>query len=430
MMRELIEHTRAGCVPLVILVTVVAMAPAALHAQTSEVLGEVRVHGNHTTPDADVLSIAGLTVGGPITEETVREATTRLERSGRFDNVEIRKRYRSIDNPNDILVVILVDEVTGVSADDLTPGPFKKFRSLGMWLPVLDYEDGYGFTYGARITFVDVFGKHSRISTPLTWGGDRRAAVVVDRTFSRGPLTRLEGALSLNRRENPHYEIGDTRGEVRGRAERTLTSWLRLGGGARLTNVDFADDEQTYVVPLVDVTLDTRTDPAFPRNAIHATVSLENLRFDGDNHVARWTTDVRGYLGLIGSSSVLALRATNVFANSAVPAFEQALLGGAASLRGYDVGYRAGDNLSLLSAEVRVPLTSPLLLGRLGVRGFFDAGTVYPSGAKLSEQRFDTGAGGGVFMTWTVLRIGLDLAWPISTDVNSPKWHFGLGVSF
>jgi hypothetical protein len=33
-------------------------------------------------------------------------------------------------------------------------------------------------------------------------------------------------------------------------------------------------------------------------------------------------------------------------------------------------------------------------------------------------------------MTWTVLRIGLDLAWPISTDVNSPKWHFGLGVSF
>jgi outer membrane protein assembly factor BamA len=405
----------------------VSFVPAA-RAQSAEVVGEVRVHGNHTTPDADILSIAGLAVGAPANDAVLRDAAARLEQSDRFDNVEVRKRYRSIDNPNDILVIILVDEVTAVSSDDLTPGAFKKLRGLGMWLPVLDYADGYGFTYGARFSFVDALGRRSRISVPLTWGGERRAAVEVDRTFERGPLTRIEAVASISRRVNPHFQLADTRREVRARAERTFTSWLRAGGGLRYTNVEFDGLEQNYTVPAVDVTLDTRTDPGFPRNAIHATAMVERLRFDAGS-IARLSTDVRGYVGLFGSS-VLALRATNVRVDDPLPAFEQSLLGGAASLRGYDFGYRAGDNLSVVSAEVRVPLTSPLLLAKLGVKGFIDAGTVYPSDAKLSDQRFDRGAGGGVFMSWAVVRLGLDVAWPLSTDSRNPRWHFNLGVTF
>jgi outer membrane protein assembly factor BamA len=404
------------------------LAEAAL-AQSSETLGEVRVHGNHTTPDADILAIAGLVVGAPLTDAGLREAEARLTRSGRFDNIDVRKRYRSIDNPNDILVVILVDEVAGITTDDLTPGPLKRLRSLGMWLPVLDYADGYGFTYGARVTFVDTLGKRSRISVPLTWGGDRRAGIEVERAFSRGPFTRIHGAATINRRMNPHFEIADRRSEVRGRVERAFAPWLRAGAGARYTNVDFGGLDQTYVVPSGDVTLDTRTDPGFPRNAVHATATIERLRFDGGASIRRISTDVHGYIGLFGST-VLALRAANVNASQMVPAFEQSLLGGTANLRGFDFGYRAGDNLSVISAEVRVPLTSPLLVGRFGVKGFSDAGTVYPAGARLSDQPFDRGAGGGVFMSWAVVNVGLDVAWPISTGSGKPKWHFGLGVTF
>jgi hypothetical protein len=395
--------------------------------QTADVIGEVRVHGNHTTPDADILSIAGLTLGSSITDETIREAARRLEQSGRFDTVDVRKRYRSIENPNDILVIILVDEVTGISADDLTPGPLKRLRSLGMWLPVLDYADGYGFTYGARITFVDALGRRSRVSTPLTWGGERRAAVEVERSFSRGPLTRVEGAVAISRRVNPHFDIADTRREVRARGERVFTPWLRAGGGVRLTHVEFDGVNETYAVPTLDVTVDTRIDPAFPRNALHATTAVERLGFD--TGIVRWSTDVRGYVGLVGST-VLALRAANTRASGSVPAFEQSLLGGTAWLRGYAFGYRAGDNLAVLSAEVRMPITSPLSVGRFGIKGFLDAGTVYPHGAKLSDQTFDRGAGGGLFMSWTVLGMGLDVAWPISGATRTPRWHFGLGVSF
>ncbi len=408
---------------------VLAAASGLARAQSAEVLREVRVHGNHTTPDAEVLAIAGLSVGGAVDDATIREATLRLEQSGRFDTVEVRKRFRSIDDPHDILVIIVVDEVAGISSDDLTPGPLRKLRSLGMWLPVLDFAEGYGFTYGARITFVDTLGKGSRISVPLTWGGERRVALEVDRTFRNGPLTRVEGAVSLNRRINPHFDIADTRREVRARAERTLTPWLRVGGGARSTTVDFGEDDATYVVPGVDITLDTRLDPAFPRDAVHATAAIERLHFGGGETLVRWTTDVRGYVGLFGSS-VVALRGTNVRANGPVPAYEQSLLGGTSTLRGFDFGYRAGDNLSMLSMEVRVPITSPLSLGRLGVKAFIDAGTVYPHGSALADQAFDRGVGGGVFITWAVLRMGLDVAWPVSGGSHKPKWHFALGLSF
>jgi outer membrane protein assembly factor BamA len=412
----------------VLLVLLAGAGPTA--AQVAERLGDVRVHGNHTTPDADILQIAGLVVGAPVTDATIREVTERLEQSGRFDNVDVRKRYRSIDDPNDILIVIVVDEVTGITSDDLTPGPFKKMRSLGMWLPVLDYDDGYGFTYGGRVTFVDALGKGSRISAPLTWGGHRQATLEVDRAFSRGPFTRVEGSASINRRVNPHYDVSDVRREVHVRAERALTSWLRIGGGGRLTEVDFADAEERFVTPSADVVVDTRTDPAFPRNAIHAVAGIEQLRFDGvTTDVVRWTTDVRGYIGLFGSS-VLALRAVNIQSSDPVPAYEQSLLGGAASLRGYDFGYRAGDNLAAMSAEVRMPITSPLSMGKLGIKGFVDAGTVYAAGARLADQPFDRGVGVGAFMTFAVLRVGLDVAWPLTGTSHKPQWHFGLGVSF
>jgi hypothetical protein len=388
------------------------------------------VHGNHTTPDADVLALAGLSVGSPVSDQMLQQAEERLQRSGRFAGVEVRKRYRSIDNPSDILVIVLVDEHASVSADDLTPGPLKRIGGLGMWLPIVDYADGYGFTYGARVSFVDTLGPRSRISVPATWGGERKVAVEADRSFARGPISRLEGALSLSRRENPHFEIGDTRREARLRAERIVTPWLRLGGGARLTNVEFGDADESHVAPGVDVVVDTRTDPAFPRNAIHVIAGVEQLRFEGGPNVARWTSDVRGFVGLVGSS-VLALRVSSSQASDPLPAYEQALLGGTPTLRGYELGYRVGDNLAAASAEVRVPLTSPLHVGRFGVKGFVDAGTAYPYGSKLSNQRFDRGVGGGVFFTATIVRAGLDVAWPVSTPGSSgARWHFGLGVTF
>ena len=85
-------------------------------------------------------------------------------------------------------------------------------------------------------------------------------------------------------------------------------------------------------------------------------------------------------------TSVLALRGIAIRASNPLPGYEQALLGGSSLLRGYEFGYRAGDNLAAVSAELRIPITSPLSVGRFGVKAFVDAGTVYGAGGKLATS--------------------------------------------
>ena len=390
------------------------------------VVAEVRVHGNHTTPDADVLAIAGEVVGQPATDALVAGIVTRLEQSGRFEGVDVRKRFRSIENPDDILLMIVVDEVPGITDDDLTPGPLKKLASSGMFLPIVQSEDGYGLTYGARVSFVDRLGPRSRVSFPLTWGGERQARAQVERTFTRGPIARLSGEAGIGRRENPHFEIADTRRSFQGCAEASIRRWLRLGGGGGVEQVKFGEFRDRLVRTSGDVTLDTRIDPAFPRNAVHAAFGLERLSFDA-GRANRRTADVRGYLGLIGQS-VLAVRAMSLTATASLPEYEKGLLGGGATIRGYDAGYRAGDNIAAASAEVRVPLTTPLSVGRFGLKAFVDAGTAYAHGQKLSDQRLDRGYGAGAYLHLTILSLSLDVA--RAQETGNVRWHFGLGVTF
>ena len=80
-----------------------------------------------------------------------------------------------------------------------------------------------------------------------------------------------------------------------------------------------------------------------------------------------------------------------------------------------------------LTAEVRYPLTSPLNVGRFGVKGFVDAGTIWASGERLADQPFQRGIGGGVFFGAAVFMFNFDLGWP---EDGKPRGHFGIGVSF
>ena len=407
-----------------------ALGSAGAAAQTSPgTVGEVRVHGNHTTPDADILGIVGEVVGKPATDQLIAEIAIRLERSGKFDGVEIRKRFRSIDNPDDILLMVIVDEFPGIDEFDIklgkVPSPVSRFWSSGMFLPILHSEDGYGFTYGGRASFVDRLGPRSRISVPLTWGGERQARVQLERSFQSGPIERVAGEFGIGRRENPHYEIADRRISLGARLESAPARWLRFGAGGHRDDVRFGDVEDQVSRFGGDVTLDTRVDPAFPRNAIHAVFGIDRVKFDA-GRANQKKVDARGYLGLFGQT-VLAVRGLSVTTDTPLPIYEHNLLGGAANLRGYDAGYKAGDNLAAASVELRVPLTSPLNVGRFGVKAFADWGTIYGVGDKLADQTLDRGIGGGVYLHLTLVSLSLDVA---RSQAGKTRFHFGMGVTF
>jgi outer membrane protein assembly factor BamA len=412
-----------SCTILVVFVAHLA-GPAAAAAQM-ETIAEIRVHGNHTTPDADILAIAGLAVGQEATGSRLDDAARKLENSRRFEGVEVLRRYRSIASTTDILVMLVVDEHAAVSDLDLTPGPFKKLRAASMWVPILSHADGYGFTYGARTTVLDPFGPRSSLSVPLTWGGERRAAAELERRFERGPVDSIRGTFSANRRINPHFLLADRRYEARIRAEGAVTDWLRVGAGARLTDNRFGPVGDRTRAGGAEVIVDTRLDPAFPRNAVYASTGFERMAFNA-GRATRWSTDLRGYIGL-GGSPVLALRGSLVHGDAPLPLFEQALLGGSGTLRGYRTGHRAGDSLATVSAELRYPLNSPLRTGRLGLKAFIDSGTVWAHGRRLKDQRFERGIGGGVYVGAGPLIVDLDIAWP---ETGKPRAHFGMGVTF
>jgi len=416
---------RRFCVRSTIVVLALGCASLALAQTSPGIVGEVRVHGNHTTPDADILGIVGEVVGKPATDQLIEEIRKTLEKSGRFDGVEVRKRFRSIENPDDILLMVVVDEVAGVDPLDLTPGPMKKFWSSGMFMPVLHSEDGYGFTYGARVSFVDLLGPRSRITVPLTWGGERQARVQLERAFRSGPIERVSGEFGVGRRENPHYETGDTRVSLGARIESAPARWFRLGAAARRDDVSFGDLEDTVSRIGGDATIDTRVDPAFPRNAIHVNGGIDRVTFDA-GHANQKKLDARGYVGLF-RQMVLAVRGLSVTTDTALPIYEHNLLGGAGNLRGYESGYQAGDNLAAASAELRIPITSPLNVGRFGVKAFVDWGTVYAAGEKLSDQAFERGIGGGVYLHLTIVSLSLDVA---RSDTGNTRFHFGMGVTF
>ena len=405
-------------------VTLACFLVLSSRAHAQETIAEIRVHGNHTTPDADVIGLSGLKPGEPATDARLAEAERALRTSNRFDEVEVRKRFRSIENPADILVMIVIDERAGVSADDLTPGFGDRVRSAVQWLPILNYAEGYGLTYGIRAAIANPAGEDSQLSFPFSWGGERRAGVELERSFN-DQRTRAGVALWVNRRVNPFYDLRDFRQQVRFEADHAVVPWMRVGAGARIAHVEFGDAysaRHTAVGP--HVTFDTRINPLFPRNAIHTRIEWERLAFESGS-AGRFSTDARGYIGL--GLPVLALRAQLLRSDGALPQAEQSLLGGGDSLRGYRAGHRAGDSLAAVSAELRVPLNSPLRVSQFGVKGFIDAGTVWNSGEQLGDQRFERGIGGGVFLGAAVAMLNLDVAWP---EEGKPRVHFGLGISF
>lgn len=386
----------------------------------------VMVHGNHTTPDTVVLAIARVQPCQPFTDTTAQEVTGRLRTSGRFRSVDVRKRFVSSSDENAVLLVIVVEERSGISIDVPVPGPMRRLAASTMWLPVLGYEDGYGFTYGARISLVDLLGRSTRLSAPLTWGGERRASVLVERTFERGPLSRIEASGGVWRREQPAADIPERRSFAVARVERAFGSSFRVGARGETGDVAFGTLDDRIRIVGIDGVLDTRRDPAFPRNAVYASVAWERLWFDKSADTSRVRTDLRGYLGLPGQAVVLARWQQSVAADP-LPVYEQALLGGTGSLRGFRLGYRAGDRLAAASLELRLPVTSPLRLARFGVAVFGDRGAVCAADASLRSADYDTGVGAGIFATAPALSFGLDVAHGLDAGTRA---HVSLGVRF
>lgn len=411
-----------------------AQPPALQQAQPRETITAIEVHGNTATSDDEIRRLSGLEAGAAFGPSTIEDASSRLQAAKRFQRVEVLKRYASIADPSQILVVIIVDEGAvhiEMTGDPANPTRVVRDRNLKLlFLPIVSHEDGYGLAYGAQFTRREPAGDQSRLSIPLTWGGDKRAAVEFDKIFDTIATGRVLAGASISRRTVPFFELDDDKTRLWIRGERAVLPRLRVGATAAAEHDVFATAGDTFVQTGADALFDTRIDPVMPRNAVYARVGYDHFAFrprDGaESSANRLELDARGYVGLFGQN-VLAVRGYKVDSDVPLPPYLKPLLGGLANLRGFAAGTAAGDTLVATSAELIVPLTSPLQIGRIGVSAFVDAATVYDKGSALADQTWKQGIGGSVWFSAAFLRLNVAVA---RGRGSSTRVHVGANLSF
>jgi outer membrane protein assembly factor BamA len=407
-----------------------AGAPPRQAAAPTETIAEIRIHGNHVSTDAEILAIAGVTIGAPFEATTLADVTARLRATRRFRTIEVLKRFASIDDATRIALVIVVNEgPVRIELPDAPGAEPRIVRRRGlrnlMFMPILDGEDGYGLTYGVRLAYLPPADRRSRLSFPLTWGGLKRAGAEWERPMTGPVLSRVQAGAAIDRQTNPAYDEPLDRRRLWARAER---AWgpVRVGGTAGWQRVTFDETGDTIRSVAADVVLDTRLDPILPRNAVYALASRERLAFESGGHLYRTRFDARGFVGLI-DQTVLVVRAARESTDRPAPRYLRSLLGGWSSLRGFHAGAFTGDTAVMTSLELRIPLSSPLSVGKLGVSVFADAGKAYDAGQAFGTAEWRSGAGAAVWIAGPAFRMSLAVAHGrgASTRVN-----FGVGLAF
>ena len=353
----------------------------------TETVVEIRIHGNNSVPDDEVLELAGIALGDFVDSAELDAVARRLATSGRFETVEVHKRYRSLTATDRIALVIVVRERP------------RRLDRL-MFLPILRYEEGYGITYGLGFSLVDVPGQGGRLSVPMTWGADRRTAFEVERPFGNEAVGRLRGGGSSGRRMHPHFEVQDRRSRVWGGLERRLAFGVRVDAEAAWEEVFFGELADRLTRVIVGLEYDSLSS-TFPRDDVRLRAEVEQLSVAREpDAVFRPRVDAQAFKG-VGGQAVLAARVLYEGASAPLPAYERSLLGGVGTLRGWEFGARVGDHLLAASIELRVPLSSPLATGKSGFRLFYDTAAVW--NARSARDQWLKGVGGGVFLNLPVV---------------------------
>ena len=430
-----------------VLVALLLSPSSGVARQQTETIAAIQVQGNTATPDEEVRRLADVRIGSRFDDTTIEMVTARLRADRRFERVEVRKRFASIADPSQIMLVIIVDEgpvkivMTG-DPDHPTRVVRKRLPNV-LILPILGREDGYGLTYGARFTLPDPnwMGKRSRVTFPLSWGGSKQAGIDLEKRLEGGMIDRVTAGATISRRTNLAFEEDDDRARVFLRGEREFARVLRLGASTGWQRASFEGVADQFAQVRGDVVLDTRVDPVLARNAVYARAGWEHLSF-GNGPLAtpsqpggyagyqgsanRTDLDARGYLGLIGQA-VLAGRVLREDSDRPLPPYLEPQLGGLSNLRGFRAGTAVGDTLVTMSSELILPLTSPIKVGKIGVSAFLDRGTVYNKGERFSDQTLLDGYGGSVWFAAAFLRLNIAVAHGRGA---STRVHVGGNVTF
>lgn len=427
-----------------LLISALLVLPSRVTAQ-QEIVAAIQVHGNTITLTEEVIRASGVSVGDRVSENMLADAEARLRAAITPESVEVVKRFASISDPTQVLILIQLDEgpvrvdIPDIDVRDIDKEPsqrprlpvprspvVKRARLNVMFVPILGAEDGYGLTYGAQFALMGPRNPRRRVVIPASWGGDKRIGAEFQQEFRRRFVPRLRSGAMLQRRTHPFYDDNADRARVWGRTEWPIVRDVRAGADVAWQSSTLAGEKTEARSISADVVLDTRLDPLMPHNAVFVRSAIERLYFASSTSAVRTEIDANGYVGLY-RGTVLALRGVQEDFSRPAPAFYKSLLGGSRNLRGFRAGRAVGDTLLAGSIELRIPTTSPLRMTRFGYSVFMDAGTTYDKGQRFRDQKLEKGVGAGIWMTAPLFRFRAEAARGLGAGIRA---HIGAELTF
>jgi outer membrane protein assembly factor BamA len=196
---------------------------------------------------------------------------------------------------------------------------------------------------------------------------------------------------------------------------------------AAWTDVRFDQIDESFNTYGVGLAFDTRQDVNLPFDAVYLGYRWELMSFRGaDKDIHRKEVDLRGFKRLLGQS-VLAAQFYYSSVDSHLPPYQKPFLGGGMTLRGYKAGKYLGDNISLASLELRLPLNAVMAYYRWGLNFFLDEGTVFDYGTELRDAERHYGAGAGVWLFAAIIGLKVEVAHDLE---KSTRLSFSTGFRF
>jgi outer membrane protein assembly factor BamA len=377
-----------------------------------KVITEIRIEGNEETKESVIRRALNSNVGDIYTEELARSDRKWLFQLGVFTSIF----FDTIPDGDGVILVVKVAEV-----NPYIPAPSIKITEEN------------GLEIGVALSSANLFGTASRLSAYARFGGATNIGIRYKDPLM--PDFRWWSGYQLDyfhmERRNKIYEFDESSDDFTLMYFPSFTNWLRAG--PRISYLSVKSDQPDITLDPdnrdeipgfgLSVQFDSRNMPVYPTDGWWAEILVSKFGiFGNDADYWQGNLDIRRYFEFGSPGRSLALYSLTTLTTGEVgvdiPIYMQFNIGGANTVRGWDLGAREGKNQFLNTIEYWHMLT-PLrkyevwfLKQVLGLQGavFVDLGTAWTAD-EVFHKNWIGGAGIGLrLVVPSIVMVRFDLA--------------------
>jgi outer membrane protein insertion porin family len=386
-----------------------------------EVITEIRIVGNEHTRESIILRALASKEGEVYTQETADLDNKWLFQLGVFTTIF----FETQPSDGGVILVVNVTEV-----NPYIPAPSIKITEEN------------GLEIGAALSSANLLGYASRLSVFARFGGATNLGFKFKDPWLPGSSWRTGYQIEYAHmeRKNKVFDFQESSDQFRFIHEHNLTNWLRIVPQVYFLSVKSdqpgitLDSDNRDNLPGLGLSLrfDTRNLQNYPTQGWW--VELQGGKMAGDADYWTGILDIRRYFPMARDRSSLSIYSLTTLRSGVVgedvPIYQQFSIGGANSVRGWDLGSRIGQNQFLNTIEywhMLVPYKKYevwFLKQALGLQGaaFFDAGTAWNTSDQFSQHWI---AGGGVGVR---VLIPSNVMFRFDLAIGQPGLGFGINI--